>query len=146
MTICGKMHSGSFLLKGNLLRILLMAWIRADVFSCLLHCRNVWLNGKCQKVVSCIGAIFVLHRKYIVNPVGGIYFTANLMKSRVCMHSGPPLIRPPYLPRNCSHIRDRAGLWWEGELYTLKAVVTKICGLIRGGGLCWEWPLTEGPL
>ncbi len=25
-------------------------------------------------------------------------------------------------------------------------VAAKSCGLIREGGLCWEWPLREGPL
>ena len=40
----------------------------------------------------------------------------------------------------------RGGLWWEGEVNTLIIVAAKIYGLIREGGLCWEWPLREGLL
>ncbi len=43
---------------------------------------------------------------------------------------------------------QRGDLWWEGEVntYTFTVVAPKIYGLIREGGLRWEWPLREGPL
>ncbi len=34
--------------------------------------------------------------------------TSNLFQETVTMYSSPSLIRPPYLPRNCGHIREVA--------------------------------------
>ncbi len=28
--------------------------------------------------------------------------------TQICKYSSPPLIRPPYLPRNCGHTREVA--------------------------------------
>ncbi len=57
----------------------------------------------------------------------------------------PPLIRPPYLPKNCGHIREVA-FGKREKLIHFIAVAPKICGHIREGGFCWEWPVKEGLL
>ncbi len=63
--------------------------------------------------------------------------TTILMAQQIDAYSSPSLIGPPYLPRNCGHIR-------EGEVNTFMVVAAKSWGLIREGGLCWEWPLKRG--
>ena len=45
------------------------------------------------------------------------------------VYSSPPLIRPPYLPGNCGHIREVA----FGD--AIIEAAPKICGNIREGGL-----------
>ncbi len=52
------------------------------------------------------------------------------------IYSGPSLIRPPYLSRNCGHIREVAFDEGEKLVNTLIVVVEKVYGLIREGGLC----------
>ncbi len=47
-------------------------------------------------------------------------------------YSSSSLIRPPYLPRNCGHIREVA--LGEREKYKHLIVAAKICGLIKEGG------------
>ncbi len=71
----------------------------------------------------------------------------GMVKSEATYNSSPSLIRPPYLPRNCGHIRKVA--FGEREtwiLITLVVVAAKISGHIRECGLCWEWPLRDWPL
>ncbi len=42
----------------------------------------------------------------------------------ICMYSRPPLIRPPYLPRNCGHIREVA----FGERENYRKRIHSSCG------------------
>ena len=64
-----------------------------------------------------------------------VSFGATCILSHTGKYNSPSLIRPPYLPRNCVHIREVA--FGEREkLNTLTVVVAKIYGLIREGGLC----------
>ena len=41
---------------------------------------------------------------------------------------------------------QRGGFQREGEVNAFIVAAPKICGHIREGGLCGEWPLREGPL
>ncbi len=75
---------------------------------------------------------FLIYKKYI-------------QKYKKCKYSSPPLIRPLYLPRNCGHIKEVA----FGERENLNVFIVALAtnfDQIREGGLCWEWPLREGPL
>ncbi len=71
------------------------------------------------------------------------WYTCTYYNTHTTYYSGPSLTRPPYLPRNCGHIIEVAfGEGGEVPVNTLMIVVEeKIHGLIREGGLCWEWPL-----
>ncbi len=68
------------------------------------------------------------------------YFSYHKL-SIVVQYSSPSLIRPPYLPRKCGHIREVRGI----SKY-IDSSSGKDYGLIREGGLCWEWALREGSL
>ena len=42
----------------------------------------------------------------------------EMIQNATVKYSNPSLINPPYLPRNCDHIREMAFVEWEKYMYT----------------------------
>ncbi len=70
-----------------------------------------------------------------VNTVSAIWFMKAYCIFMLYVWCSPSKITPPYLPRK-----------WEREVNAFIAVWARICGCLREGGLCWEWPFSEEPL
>ncbi len=59
----------------------------------------------------------------------------NFIFMKDYLYSSPSLIRPPYLPRNCGHIREVA-FGEEEKLMHFTVAAPNISDHIREGGLC----------